>query len=68
MLMPPHFHAEYQDFEVTMVIVNGLVTGKMPRRALNLIRAWVDEHPDELTHNWELASARRPLEPIDPLR
>lgn len=66
--LPPHFHAEYQDFEVTMEIANGLVTGKMPRRALNLIWAWVDEHRDELAHNWELARARRPLEPIEPLR
>lgn len=66
--LPPHFHAEYQDFEVTMEIANGLVTGKMPRRALNLLWAWVDEHQDELERNWELARARRPLEPIEPLR
>ncbi len=66
--LPPHFHAEYQDFEVIVDIDTGLVTGKMPRRALNLIWAWVDEHRDELTHNWELARARKLLEPIEPLR
>lgn len=66
--LPPHFHAEYQDFEVTMEIANGLVTGKMPRRALNLIWAWVDEHREELEDNWELARARRPLQPIEPLK
>ena len=33
---PPHFHAEYQDDEVTIEIANGAVTGHMPRRALSL--------------------------------
>ena len=28
--LPPHFHAEYQDFEVTVEIANGMVTGKCP--------------------------------------
>lgn len=64
---PPHFHAEYQDFEVTVEIENGMVTGKMPRRALNMIWVWLDEHRDELKENWERASARRALMPIDPL-
>ena len=48
---PSHFHAEYQDFEVTVEIATGLVTGKMPRRAMNLIWAWLDEHRDELQEN-----------------
>ncbi len=34
---PPHFHAEYQEFEVILEIKTGSVTGNMPRRALNLI-------------------------------
>jgi hypothetical protein len=32
--LPPHFHARYQDYEITMTIENGVVEGKMPRRAL----------------------------------
>ncbi len=66
--LPPHFHAEYQDFEVTVEIGSGMVTGKMPRRALNLIWAWLDEHRDELNENWERAQARRALIPIGPLQ
>ena len=65
--LPPHFHAEYQDFEVTIEIASGFVTGKMPRRALHLIWAWLDDHRDALAANWERAQARRPLEPIEPL-
>ena len=65
---PPHFHAEYQDFEVTVEIVSGLVTGTMPRRALNLIWSWLDEHRDEVMENWERAAARQALKPVEPLR
>ncbi len=64
---PPHFHAEYQEYEVTVDIQTGEVTGKMPRRALNLLWDWLDEHRDELLENWQLARERRALEPIDPL-
>lgn len=64
---PPHFHAEYQDYEVTLEIATGAVTGNMPRRALNLIWAWLDEHQDELVENWQRARQRQPLNPIEPL-
>jgi len=31
---PPHFHARYQDQEVTIEIETGIVQGTMSRRAL----------------------------------
>ena len=34
---PPHYHAEYQGYEVLVDVATGAVTGAMPRRALNLI-------------------------------
>lgn len=64
---PPHFHAEYQNYEVTVDIQTGAVTGRMPRRALNLIWTWLDEHQAELLENWERAQERRGLSQIEPL-
>lgn len=64
---PPHFHAEYQDFEAIVEIETGTITGIMPRRALSLIWAWLDEHREELLANWERARNREPLLPIDAL-
>lgn len=64
---PPHFHARYQDQEVTMTIEDGIVQGKMSRRALEMIFEWSLRHQDELMKNWDLARNRRPLEPISPL-
>ena len=30
---PPHFHATYQDYEISVDIQTGLVNGQMSRRA-----------------------------------
>jgi hypothetical protein len=31
---PPHFHAEYGDYEMSVDIHTGVVEGKFPKRAL----------------------------------
>ena len=64
---PPHFHARYEDQEVTIEIETGIVQGKMSRRALNLLFEWLDEHRDELLANWKRAENHQPLETIPPL-
>jgi hypothetical protein len=65
--LPPHFHARYQDQEITVEIESGIVQGTMSRRALRMIFEWMDLHQAELMRNWELARQRRPLEQIPPL-
>lgn len=64
---PPHFHARYGEQEVIIEIQTGIVTGKMSRRALNMLFTWLDEHRDELLENWQRASNNEPLESIPPL-
>ncbi|HSU14968.1 DUF4160 domain-containing protein [Longimicrobium sp.] len=64
---PPHFHATYGGYEVTVGIVDGVVEGRFPRRALGHVLEWLSLHRDELLANWERARARQPLEPIPPL-
>lgn len=64
---PPHFHARYQDQEVTVEILSGRINGGMSRSALNLIWTWLDEHRDELDANWQRARAQEPLQFIAPL-
>ena len=34
---PPHFHAEYGEFEITVEIDTGIVSGQFPRRALKAV-------------------------------
>ncbi len=65
--LPPHFHARYQNQEVTIEIETGVVTGKMSKRALRMLFEWMERHQEELMMNWERARARQPLEKIEPL-
>ena len=37
---PPHFHAKYGAFEITVRIADGFVEGQFPQRALNLVLEW----------------------------
>jgi len=64
---PPHFHAIYGDYAVTISIREELVTGKFPTRALKLVLEWCELHKEELLENWELAQQRRALKSIAPL-
>ena len=64
---PCHFHAEYGEYEITVDIKTGVVTGKFPRRALNAVLDWYVMHQDELLANWESAMNRQPLSKIEPL-
>jgi len=64
---PPHFHAIYQEYEITVEIKTGIVTGKMPKRALNMIFEWLDLHKAELLEEWDLAQDRKSLVKIEPL-
>ena len=41
---PPHFHVWYEDYKAIITITDGVVTGSLPRRALNLVYEWLDLH------------------------
>ena len=64
---PPHFHAIYGDYEITVEIESGIINGRFPKRALRLVFEWIELHKDELLENWRLAEDRRPLNKIAPL-
>jgi hypothetical protein len=64
---PPHFHAIYGEYEVTVEITTGVVNGDMPRRALAHVQEWRNLHHQELSETWTLARASRPLPRIEPL-
>ena len=64
---PSHFHAKYNEFEITVDIHTGIVTGRFSRRALCSVLEWYDIHQKELLENWELARLSRQLKKIEPL-
>lgn len=64
---PPHFHVRYNEFRAIIDIQTGAVTGQMPRRALNLVFEWLDQHKDELMANWQRMENGETLATINPL-
>lgn len=65
---PPHFHAIYGQFEAEILIKNGeLWKGKLPPRALALVREWAIKYKDQLDRDWELAQDHEELRRIPPL-
>ena len=64
---PPHFHALYGEYEVTVEIVTGSVNGEFPKRALAHVQEWRTLHREELLRIWNLARASKPLLRVEPL-
>lgn len=65
---PPHFHAIYGGYEARIVIETGEpLEGALPPRALKLVQEWAEIHRSELEVDWAKATARLPLDTIEPL-
>lgn len=65
--LPPHFHAKYGEFEISVRISNGDVDGAFPPRSLKHVLKWRKLHATELLENWTRARSGQPLNPIAPL-
>ena len=64
---PPHFHAVYGEYQITVDIESGIMHGDFPKRALRLVLEWLDLHQDELLEEWNLVRSGRPANKIAPL-
>ena len=66
---PPHFHALYAEYEISIDIRTlGVVNGTMPRRALALVLEWASEHREELLEDWKLCEQSQSPKKISPLQ
>ncbi len=64
----PHFHALYAGQEAVISIRSlRVLEGRLPPRALALVRTWGKLRRDELERDWALARGNRPLRRIEPL-
>lgn len=65
---PPHFHAEYGEYEALYAIKTlEVIRGNLPRRVHNLVIEWADLHREELMEDWLLARQHKALAQIEPL-
>ena len=64
----PHIHAKYNDYEISLTLNGKRLKGKMPVKQLNLLKAWIAIHEEELKANWELIKNGEQTFRIDPLK
>lgn len=64
---PPHFHAKYDDYHITVEIKTGIVNGRFPRRALRHVMDWYEMHQDEILDNWNSIQDTGEFHKITPL-
>ena len=51
---PPHIHAIYGDDMAEIVIKTGeILEGKLPPKALNMVREWIEINKSDLLQIWE---------------
>jgi hypothetical protein len=66
---PPHFHAEYGDFDAEIAIESlAVLAGKLPPKAMGLVSEWASLHQEELMKNWNNLRKDKTWFPIDPLQ
>ena len=52
----PHIHVRYQDEQAVLSIDEGeLLDGRLPRKQLKMVQAWIEIHKEELQLDWQLA-------------
>ncbi len=65
---PPHFHAVYGEYRVSIDLENEVVNGFMPKRALKLVFEWMDIHKTEIIENWKKCQQGETPDKIEPLK
>ncbi len=65
---PPHFHAEYNEYEAEIIIKTlNVKSGKLPAKVLGLVLEWAELHQNELLKNWDAMRNTKDFTKIKPL-
>jgi hypothetical protein len=66
--VPPHFHAEYGEYEARIAIESlAVLSGALPPRAMGLVAEWSVLHQRELLEQWQRVMGHEPPARIEPL-
>jgi len=64
---PPHFHAQYGDYQIIMEIDTGIIDGKFPKRALRHVMEWYEKNKELIMQNWNSIKKTGEFTKIQPL-
>ncbi len=65
---PPHFHAEYGEYKVSIRITDfSIMSGSFPPKAIALVMEWASLHRKALLQDWESAKLGKifKIEPLE---
>jgi hypothetical protein len=66
---PPHFHAEYGEFELVITINPiKIIRGDAPKRVKSMVLEWTALHQEELLRDWDFCKNMEipfNIEPLD---
>lgn len=66
--VPPHFHAEYGEYELVVGISPiKILKGKVPKRVQSMVLEWAALHQAELIEDWALCQTQQQPQRIEPL-
>lgn len=62
---PPHIHVTYNDDNAVFNIKKGILSdGKLPNKAVSMVKEWLSIYKDELLDMWEEQSIKE-LPPLE---
>ena len=65
---PPHFHAQYGEYEAVISIESlAVLRGNLPARAHGLTIEWAQKYQQDLLNSWENAKNMQSPGKIEPL-
>lgn len=65
---PPHFHAEYAEYELVVTISPiKIIRGEAPKRVKSMVLEWTALHQEELLADWNLCKNECTPVRIEPL-
>jgi hypothetical protein len=65
----PHIHVKCQDSEAIFSIPDGeVISGDIPAKKIQLVKAWIILHEEDLMTDWDLAVTGQGIFRIEPLK
>ncbi len=65
---PPHFHAEYNEYEASFSLPElKVLSGELPSKVEGIVKEWAELHTEELLEGWELSKNNKQPKKIKPL-
>ena len=64
----PHIHAQYNENIIVVDLEGNILDGKLPKKQLTFLSAWMLLHHDELVANWQLVNETGEFFKIEPLK